>query len=427
MQLDQVLTDAAGDRAREPPDLPQGARRRARSSTAAPRASASSTGPPPAAFKNTSQVNQALLGTAARRPPGLASATSTSSSRALDANESHAPEPDHATSAPSPARSRPQARARARRSSSCRARSPRRARPSSHLNAAFPRAAGVRSRGAARRAVRDRDPRRTPTPSIDQLRRLVSKTELRGLVDDLRPDDPRPGHSSATGPLPFLEQSRALSSCFNNVIIPWSNTSSPDPDSDPPAGKVYQETAYGLRRCRRREPLRRRQRPGRPRRRRRRPEHDRSVRHRTRPPGLDRRGAVSILGSSRQAVLGQDPVPARRALRDPGAAEPRRRSPAARASAAARHDRREPTETSLTAATPTSSASSPRRRSSGARTRPQAKQRRHRAAAVRQLARTGRVPAPRHQVSSRAPAKGASLMATAIRSTCATSSPSSAC
>jgi hypothetical protein len=46
--------------------------------------------------------------------------------------------------------------------------------------------------------------------------------------------------------LPFLEQARALSSCFNNVVIPWSNTEIPNTDSDPPAAKVYQETAYGF-------------------------------------------------------------------------------------------------------------------------------------------------------------------------------------
>jgi hypothetical protein len=46
--------------------------------------------------------------------------------------------------------------------------------------------------------------------------------------------------------LPFLEQARALSSCFNNVVIPWSNTTIPNNDSDPAAGKVYQETAYGF-------------------------------------------------------------------------------------------------------------------------------------------------------------------------------------
>src|SRR5262249_44860500 len=46
--------------------------------------------------------------------------------------------------------------------------------------------------------------------------------------------------------LPFLEQARSLSSCFNNVVIPWSNTKIPNQDSDPPAAKVYQEFAYGL-------------------------------------------------------------------------------------------------------------------------------------------------------------------------------------
>ncbi len=88
-------------------------------------------------------------------------------------------------------------------------------------------------------------------PWIGQLRQLVSKPELRGLVKDLRPTIP---HLAALShdTLPFLEQGRALSSCFNNVVIPWSNTPIPnqngagDSDSDPPAAKVYQETAYGF-------------------------------------------------------------------------------------------------------------------------------------------------------------------------------------
>jgi phospholipid/cholesterol/gamma-HCH transport system substrate-binding protein len=88
-------------------------------------------------------------------------------------------------------------------------------------------------------------------PWIGQLRQLVSKGELRGLIDDLRPTIPDLAALSNDS-LPFLEQSRALASCFNNVVIPWSNTPIPnqngptDSDSDPPAGKVYQETAYGL-------------------------------------------------------------------------------------------------------------------------------------------------------------------------------------
>jgi phospholipid/cholesterol/gamma-HCH transport system substrate-binding protein len=82
-------------------------------------------------------------------------------------------------------------------------------------------------------------------PWIGQLRQLISRNELRGLVEDLRPTVPDLAALSNDS-LPFLEQSRALASCFNNVVIPWSNTQIPNSDSDPPAGKVYQETAYGL-------------------------------------------------------------------------------------------------------------------------------------------------------------------------------------
>jgi ABC-type transporter Mla subunit MlaD len=88
-------------------------------------------------------------------------------------------------------------------------------------------------------------------PWVGQLRQLVSKPELRGLVADLRPTIPDLAALSHDT-LPFLEQGRSLASCFNNVVIPWSNTPIPnvngsgDSDSDPPAAKVYQETAYGF-------------------------------------------------------------------------------------------------------------------------------------------------------------------------------------
>jgi phospholipid/cholesterol/gamma-HCH transport system substrate-binding protein len=82
-------------------------------------------------------------------------------------------------------------------------------------------------------------------PWIGQLRQLISKNELRGLVEDLRPTVPDLAALSSAS-LPFLEETRALSSCFNNVVIPWSNTQIPNNDSDPQAAKVYQETAYGL-------------------------------------------------------------------------------------------------------------------------------------------------------------------------------------
>jgi phospholipid/cholesterol/gamma-HCH transport system substrate-binding protein len=82
-------------------------------------------------------------------------------------------------------------------------------------------------------------------PWIGQLRQLVSKPELRGLVNDLRPTIPDLA-ALAQASLPFLEESRSLSSCFNRVVIPWSNTPIPNNDSDPPAAQVYKETAYGL-------------------------------------------------------------------------------------------------------------------------------------------------------------------------------------
>src|SRR4051794_1169478 len=82
-------------------------------------------------------------------------------------------------------------------------------------------------------------------PWIGQVRQLISKPELRGLVDDLRPTVPDLANLSSAS-LPLLEQFRALSSSFTNVVTPWSNPPTPNTDSDPPAGKVYQEAAYGL-------------------------------------------------------------------------------------------------------------------------------------------------------------------------------------
>ncbi len=110
------------------------------------------------------------------------------------------------------------------------------------LNAAFPSLRafsvealpGVKSTPAALDAA---------TPLLHQLRGLVSKAELRGLTHDLRPTIPYLTKLTKRT-IPFLRQSRALSSCFNQVIIPWSNSHVTDPDF--PTPKIYQETAYGL-------------------------------------------------------------------------------------------------------------------------------------------------------------------------------------
>jgi phospholipid/cholesterol/gamma-HCH transport system substrate-binding protein len=114
------------------------------------------------------------------------------------------------------------------------------------LNTAFPQLRafsrellpGVR---AANKALDD------ATPWIGQLRALVSPNELRGLVADLRPTIPELARL-ASASLPFLEESRALSSCFNEVIIPWGNTPVPSAE-DPttvPDDPVYKQTGYSL-------------------------------------------------------------------------------------------------------------------------------------------------------------------------------------
>ena len=83
------------------------------------------------------------------------------------------------------------------------------------------------------------------TPFIYQLRKLVSKPELRGLTHDLRPTVPQLA-KLAVAQVPFMEQARALSSCFNHVIIPWSNNTVTSGDGESGIGKVYQEAGYGL-------------------------------------------------------------------------------------------------------------------------------------------------------------------------------------
>jgi phospholipid/cholesterol/gamma-HCH transport system substrate-binding protein len=90
---------------------------------------------------------------------------------------------------------------------------------------------------AANRALDDAN------PFIRQLRALSSKPELRGLVKDLRPTIPELA-ALARGTVPFFEETRALSSCFNNTVIPWSELDVPAANF--PAEQVYKETGYGI-------------------------------------------------------------------------------------------------------------------------------------------------------------------------------------
>jgi phospholipid/cholesterol/gamma-HCH transport system substrate-binding protein len=89
---------------------------------------------------------------------------------------------------------------------------------------------GVRSSGPALDAQ---------VPFVRELRRLVQRSELRGLAADLRPTVPALAQlNKAT--IPLLEEVRAASSCQNEVILPWSLDKIEDPDF-PAIGPVYQE------------------------------------------------------------------------------------------------------------------------------------------------------------------------------------------
>lgn len=87
------------------------------------------------------------------------------------------------------------------------------------------------------------------TPLLRQVRGLVSEDELRGLTADLRPTIPRLA-KLARNTIPFLKQGRALASCFNEVIIPWANDTIDDPNTptevDGRDARVFEELGYGL-------------------------------------------------------------------------------------------------------------------------------------------------------------------------------------
>ncbi len=124
------------------------------------------------------------------------------------------------------------------------------ARPAfANLNASFPalRAFAREALPGTRSAP---ETLRAAIPFVEQVRKLVSEQELRGLVADLRPTIPELAELSQRT-VGFLNQSRALASCFNEVVIPWANdTVNPvDPGNQyphEPAGRVFEETGYGL-------------------------------------------------------------------------------------------------------------------------------------------------------------------------------------
>jgi virulence factor Mce-like protein len=68
-------------------------------------------------------------------------------------------------------------------------------------------------------------------PLVQQLRGLVSKDELQGLADDLRDAVPDIIHLNK-GSTKTFRYTRALSSCQNNVLVPFAQDPIPDPDFD---------------------------------------------------------------------------------------------------------------------------------------------------------------------------------------------------
>jgi phospholipid/cholesterol/gamma-HCH transport system substrate-binding protein len=68
-------------------------------------------------------------------------------------------------------------------------------------------------------------------PFIAQLRALVQPSELRGLVHDLDRTVPALARLNKRT-VPILAESRALSACGNNVLVPFSESPIPNPDPE---------------------------------------------------------------------------------------------------------------------------------------------------------------------------------------------------
>ena len=78
-------------------------------------------------------------------------------------------------------------------------------------------------------------------PFVRQARRLVSEPELRGLTRDLRPTVPALARLNRES-IALFEEQRALSSCQNNVLLPWSRTPIPHPNFPEIDGMPFYQT-----------------------------------------------------------------------------------------------------------------------------------------------------------------------------------------
>jgi virulence factor Mce-like protein len=107
------------------------------------------------------------------------------------------------------------------------------------LNRAFPNLR--RFVAAMRPAVRSSGPALDAAlPFVSQMRGLVSRPELRGLVADLRPTVPNLVELNRGG-VPLQQEQRLLSSCQNTVVLPTAEAKVDDP-AHPATGPVYQDS-----------------------------------------------------------------------------------------------------------------------------------------------------------------------------------------
>jgi virulence factor Mce-like protein len=77
-------------------------------------------------------------------------------------------------------------------------------------------------------------------PMVEQLKLLVRPQELRGLVADLRPTIPQLAKLNR-GSIDLLEQSRALSACTVNTLVPFAETPIPNPEEPEIDGEPFYE------------------------------------------------------------------------------------------------------------------------------------------------------------------------------------------
>ena len=82
-------------------------------------------------------------------------------------------------------------------------------------------------------------------PFITQLRGLFQPEELRGLARELRVATPRLVSLNRVT-IPLLEQARALSACTTDVLVPFVNMNTPDPDFPANSGDVNHKIQRGF-------------------------------------------------------------------------------------------------------------------------------------------------------------------------------------